>query len=320
MGTLKIVYITGFWRSGGTLLGRILGTSEQIIFVGNIKDFWRKGLKLNRKCSCGEKFETCDFWKNVTREYTKSFPTDNFEELRKEFRHIEKSYNFFKLRNYVFNKKVSALNPVLDKYLKHNERLFEIVSDLSRKKIIVDSSRNPGRLLALSLLNKFELYPVNFIRDPRGVINSLINKDLSNYKEIRHSTILNLLHWNIKNYFNMNIMKKLYKANSIIILYKYFTLYTINVIAVLKKSLGFTLDNEIENGKFSIYLDKGHVFSGNRKRHESGKFAIREDLDWERELNWRHRLLTDIISIPFYNYLVKKYNLYSDGVKTYPKM
>ena len=61
MQKIKLIYLVGFWRSGGTILGRILGCSEQVIFVGNINDFWRKGLKQNNKCSCGERFENCSF-------------------------------------------------------------------------------------------------------------------------------------------------------------------------------------------------------------------------------------------------------------------
>jgi len=53
----KLIYLIGFWRSEGG----ILGCSEQVIFVGNINDFWRKGLKQNNKCSCGERFEKCSF-------------------------------------------------------------------------------------------------------------------------------------------------------------------------------------------------------------------------------------------------------------------
>jgi len=34
----KLIYLIGFWRSEGG----ILGCSEQVIFVGNINDFWRK--------------------------------------------------------------------------------------------------------------------------------------------------------------------------------------------------------------------------------------------------------------------------------------
>jgi hypothetical protein len=302
------------WRSGGTILGRILDCSDDIIFVGNIKDFWRKGLKRNNKCSCGERFETCNFWKNVTKEYINSFPSINIEEVTKEFQQIEKWSNYFKLKKIVFNKKDNSLKPLLEKFLEHNEKLYEIVSNLSGKKIIVDSSRNTGRLLALSLLNEFELYPINIIRDPRGVINSLINKDISNYNEIRHSSILNLLHWNAKNYFSMNIMEGLNTTSSINILYKNFTVQPATVIEELKKMFNCTLNYEVDSGKFSINLGAGHIFSGNRERHKSGKIIITEDIEWKEELSWLHKVLTLIISVPLFRYIVKKCKLESKSI------
>lgn len=311
---ITLIYIAGMWRSGGTILGRILDCSDKIIFVGNIKDFWRKGLKRNNKCSCGERFETCSFWKDVTKEYRNSFPSINVEEVKKEFQQVEKWSNYFRLKKIVLNKKDNSLKPLLDKYLEHNEKLYEIVSNLSGKKIIVDSSRNTGRLLALSLLNKFDLYAINIIRDPRGVINSLINKDISNYKEIRHSTILNLLHWNAKNYFSMNIMEKLNSISSVNILYKNFAAQPVTIIEELKKMLSCTLNYEADSGRFSINLGTGHVFSGNRERHKSGKITIAEDIEWKEELSWYHKALTSIISVPLFKYIVKKCQLESKSI------
>ena len=311
---IKLIYIAGMWRSGGTFLGRILDCSDEIIFVGNIKDFWRKGLKRNNKCSCGEGFKTCSFWQSVTKEYMNSFPSIDIEELRKEFKQVEKWLSYFKLKEIVFNKKDNSLKPLLDKYLEHNEKLYEIVSNLSGKKIIVDSSRNTQRLLALSLLNKFQLYPIHIIRDPRGVINTLINKDIRNYNEIRHNTILNLFHWNAKNYFSMKIIDRLSTTRSVNILYKNFAAKPVTVIEGLKKMLNCKINYELDNGKFSINLGTGHIFSGNRERHKSGKITITEDTEWNEELSWLHKVLTSIISVPLFKYIVNKRKLETKSI------
>ena len=317
MQNIKLVYLTGMWRSGGTVLGRILDCSKQIIFVGNLKDFWRKGLKRNNKCSCGERFENCSFWKEVTKEYRKSFPSDNFEELNKKFQQIEKWSNFFELKKIVLNKKESFLKPALYKYTEHNEKLYKIISNLSGKKIIVDSSRNTGRLLALSLINNLELFPINIIRDPRGVLNSLINKDISNYKEIRHSSILNLLQWNIKNYFSVDIMKKLNTSGGMYVLYKNFSSCSSELVEKLKTIFNCELNYNLDNGKFSIIVETGHLFSGNRKRHTSGKITIKEDIEWKEELSLLHKALTFIISLPLFKYILKKCKINSDGITIY---
>ena len=49
MEKIKVVYITGFWYSGATILGRSLKCSEDVIYVGEIRDYWTKGLKNNEE-------------------------------------------------------------------------------------------------------------------------------------------------------------------------------------------------------------------------------------------------------------------------------
>jgi len=95
----------------------------------------------------------------------------------------------------------------LDTYLKHTEKLYEIISKVCGKNIIVDSSRLPGRLLALSLSTAIEIFPIYMIKDPRGVINSLIKKDFRYYGEIRTSTIKHVLTWNAKNLLCLDSLK-----------------------------------------------------------------------------------------------------------------
>ncbi|MEJ2195789.1 MAG: hypothetical protein P8X73_13160 [Ignavibacteriaceae bacterium] len=43
MEKIKVVYLTGFWFSGATILGRSLKSSNEAIYVGEIRDYWTKG-------------------------------------------------------------------------------------------------------------------------------------------------------------------------------------------------------------------------------------------------------------------------------------
>ena len=47
MEKIKIFYLTGYGKSGATLIGRHLGNSEQAYFVGELKYFWNRGLVKN---------------------------------------------------------------------------------------------------------------------------------------------------------------------------------------------------------------------------------------------------------------------------------
>jgi len=309
MEKIKVVYLTGFWFSGATILGRSLKSSEDVIYVGEIRDYWTKGLKKNEKCSCGERFENCSFWTKVTDEYINSFPSDDIEKISKDLSELEKTKNYFKLRKFIKNKDDNYIQKLLETYLKHTEKLYESISKVSGKNIIVDSSRLPSRLLALSLSTKIKIFPIYMIRDPRGVINSLIKKDFRNFGEIRNSTFKHILTWNVKNLLSLDSVNKLNSNDTLYLWYKNFTRNPAQVLEKIKKRLNCTLNYEEENGKISIHLEPGHVFTGNRSRHDTGKITIAEDTKWKKELNWQRKVIVSVTSLPLLKYIVKKYHL-----------
>ena len=309
MRKIKVIYITGWWRSGATILSRSLGTSKEAVFAGELKDYWRIRFMKNNKCSCGERFPTCAFWQEVSNEHIKAFPSINFEELKNEFREIEKWSNYLSLRKLIKNKKRNHLKPILDKYLTHNEKLYEIISEITGGKIIIDSSRNPGRLLALLSSDKIEMYTINIIRDPRAAMNSLIQTDIRNVHENRQNTYLNILNWNIKNLLGLDIMRNSDADKGTFISYKNFTRHPARVLKKLEKRLNLPLNYEEYNGKFTIKLEAGHIFKGNRSRFNSGNITITEDTKWEHQLSRFHKILISTTSLPLHKYLLKKYHL-----------
>ncbi len=118
MDKIKIVYLTGFWYSGATILGRSLKTSDQVIYVGEIRDFWVKGLRQDEKCSCGEKFSTCEFWQRVKNEYEKAFPAEDIGEITEDLKKFERWTNYYKLKKYLRKKNDKTYQQFLETYLK----------------------------------------------------------------------------------------------------------------------------------------------------------------------------------------------------------
>ena len=58
----RVLYIGGWGRSGSTLLDRLLGQAEGSFSVGEMRDLWLRGVLENRRCGCGEPFDSCPFW------------------------------------------------------------------------------------------------------------------------------------------------------------------------------------------------------------------------------------------------------------------
>ena len=98
MEKIKVIYLTGMGRSGGTLLGRILGNTSETIYVGELRSFWNKGIIRDYKCSCENWFSKCEFWSKVVNKYEYGLPSENIKKISTEFEQFEKLKNFYKLK------------------------------------------------------------------------------------------------------------------------------------------------------------------------------------------------------------------------------
>lgn len=308
MGKIKIVYLTGYGKSGATLIGRHLGSSKEAFFVGELKYFWNRGLLKNYECTCGKKVDSCNIWKKVIDEYLEFFPSIDKESISNEFREFEKLKNYFKLKKIEKNNSDNTLKLLLDKYLEHNEKLYEIIAKVSGKNVLVDISRIPGRLLALSFSKKIELYPVYLMRDPRGVLNSFVQADNRYYGENRHSILKQLITWNANTFFSIKHIKKLSPVKFLFILYSDYVRNPSSELKQLDELINDEFNNEVNNGKVIINLEPGHVFASNRNRLESGNVTITEDTKWKQQLSRLNKFLTSVIFLPLYKYIVNIYH------------
>src|SRR5689334_4402568 len=66
-GTVRVLYIGGFGRSGTTLLNRMLGELPDVCAIGETVNLWHQGLLRNERCGCGCAFFDCPFWREVGR-------------------------------------------------------------------------------------------------------------------------------------------------------------------------------------------------------------------------------------------------------------
>ena len=309
MEKIEIVYLTGFWYSGATILGRCLKTSDQAIYVGEIRDYWVKGFLKNEQCSCGAKFNQCSFWKDVTNEYLNAFPTINIDKVTKDLFELESTKNYLQLRKFFKKKDNEYIYSLLQNYLLHTEKLYEAIAKVSGKNIIIDSSRLPGRLLALSSSNKLKIIPLYLIRDPRGVINSLIRKDIRNYGKKKNNILKHIMIWNLKNLMSLNSIKESNMHNKQYLHYENFTRNPLRTLDKLKTILNCTFNYEAESGKVSFNLEPGHVFTGNRSRNESGKITIHEDAKWKGELSLASKVLISVLALPLLKFVTYKYRI-----------
>lgn len=152
-----IILIVGHGHSGSSIIGRLLNTIDNSVYVGECNQLYRYILK-EIKCSCGEKIKDCLFWKSVLKDI-------KIEMLR-------------------INTKDIIKKNLLKKKLGNTKKLFEnIFTRWPEFDTIIDSSKNPIRaLLLIAFLRKnFRFEIVKTDRPIREIYKSY--KKRANKKE-----------------------------------------------------------------------------------------------------------------------------------------
>lgn len=148
----KIIYIVSVGHSGSTLLDLLVSSHSQVTSGGelkmlcqiNKKDRGSKQLNFG-SCTCGVRpLKNCSFWRQIN---------DSLIEHNLSLDSLE----------------VDSLDKQVFKV--HNELLFKAIAKTSRCNWIVDSSKTGNRLAHL-IEAGFDVYPINLIRVPHGVVYS----------------------------------------------------------------------------------------------------------------------------------------------------
>lgn len=168
---MKLVYIIALGHSGSTLADCILGSHPQIHSSGEMRYLqWQLKRTLSEEqsvanqnvCSCGEKFRECSFWRStidlvsqkvsidVSIEPMK-FETAFFDQAIYEGNgHIHRSlmdkaktslFRRYLQRGYPL-RYVKWIEPKIDKWINNNWLLYESMSTVAQKPVIIDSSKH----------------------------------------------------------------------------------------------------------------------------------------------------------------------------------
>lgn len=160
---LQIVYITGSGHSGSTLMNIILGSADNCFSAGELSNIVRPSI-LEEYCSCKKQTHACDVWSEFYKKWMKK-ANISIEELKVLRYKYEGNKATFRL---LYNQIFSSSN--YNRYLSVTKHFFETISEVSQKGIIVDSSKNPQKMLSL---RKFvNLHVVYVCRNFKGVMNA----------------------------------------------------------------------------------------------------------------------------------------------------
>ena len=163
---MRVIYIAGNGRSGSTLLDMMLGSGEHNFSAGELTFITREGIS-QEYCSCGATIGECWVWRKVMELWSSSLSISSarYQILRKRY---ERNKSLPKL---IFN----IVWPGKDflTYCAATQSLFEAIQNVTKARVIIDSSKSASRILILRRFS--DLTVIHLCRNFTGVMNS-VNK------------------------------------------------------------------------------------------------------------------------------------------------
>lgn len=223
-------------------------------------------------CSCGHKFDDCDFWQQVLSCLCKKecIDPDKFDA------HPQMSW-----RQILSLSKKDKKN-FISQYGVLNDALFRCIATISGKELIVDSSKYAQRLYFLKQYGNIDLKVLHLIRNGKAVINSYIRKYRKPLAAIRRWAGVNSV---------AIPLKRMFQPNQWMVV-SYEQLATEPVVTLQK--ICRYLDIEYDNSMLHFRKRTVHNLGGNRMIFAEDE-QILLDEKWKRELKFFHGLLFDLL-------------------------
>lgn len=300
-----VLYLAGVPRSGSTVLGQTLGNIPDVIFVGELRLFWRRFAN-GELCSCGQTLPSCRFWSAVISKGFGDLRSEDAQNLGKlEWGAIRRQA----IRSLLpMRRKITGLGrwqPVADARAK----LYCSIADVAQVGWIVDSGKDPwfGGFLSRLFGNNFST--VHIVRDPRGVAFSwvkLVKSDSEpGYMPRRHPA-RSAFSWLIQNFVIQFAMQR-QSTSYVRIRYEDLATDPKAVVRDITRSTGIGTDRLLTAEGYEGRRHDLHWVAGNPGVRQSAgsSLQIKLDEEWRNRLPRVQRWLVTVIGgvlFPFYGY------------------
>lgn len=259
------LYITGRGHSGTTFLDIVLGNNQNIKSYGEIIS----GIdRLEDNCSCGEKMNSCQFWKDVMDglKTTDTYWYENVKHLKNKS-HVKYWPQLLLTGRYWKN------NNSLDHI---NQNLHNSLNAADQSQYILDSSKEITRCLFI-LSTDPEAKVIHLVRNPKGVTSSLKKRFLKHghfkflrklYTDQKKFFLISAVvgtSWTFGN-FMIEISKLRFRNRILLIRHEDLLQDFDNTILKIQNFLNIDLSDIIEMHNENKAFQVGHNIGGNHLR------------------------------------------------------
>lgn len=289
---VKVIYISGFWRSGSTILTRILGECSETFAAGEIQMIWDHSLIGSAKCGCGLSLHDCSTWRQVMSLLADELGEVNLYGMPDQLprtRHLPAM--ILPTGEAAFARRYAAEIAILD-------GLYRAIAAATDSRVIVDSSKLPHYGFLLGLAPSVDLYVLHLVRDARGAEYSILRRRQGGDPRFKHHSVAkSSFIWSI-----VNLSQELLAGASGV---KYMRMRYEDFVrdpnGCLQRILGFIGEPDLEAPAIQdgcIELGVNHTANGSNSRFETGPVQVRLDDKWRKQMATRDRSLVTVLTLP----------------------
>lgn len=274
----KIIYVAGYGRSGSTLLDMMLASHPAVFGAGEMSTICRHVWPNDEFCACHNRVRACPLWSGVMDEWLAG-GVDPAAHARLQQK-IEP----------VIAPARSLGGATARQYGDQTLSLLRITAAHRGQPVLLDSSKSPGRALALATAAAdagVDFRAIHLVRDPRAVAYSMskpmkIDTQAGVQKRIRaHPAWRTALRWSYVNAGADALMRRLPDTRAIRIRYEDLVAYPAETLGRIGLAVGLP---ELADWGQSIAegqpIAAEHQVAGSRIRM-SGPMALKADLHWQ---------------------------------------
>ncbi len=297
MARIKILYIAGLGRNGGTLLDRTLGQVAGLQSLGEVHFLWQKGLRDNELCGCRTPFAQCEFWQPVLAEAFGAHMPDA-QTMVSLGRQVDRTRHIPRL---LLRWRGRRFGEALQRYRTAWSRVLGALHRQTGGAVLVDSSKFASRALILCTLAPVDLYVVHLVRDSRAVAFSWQKRTvkpevLSGDAYLRqYSPLSAAVQWLYRNWAAQALRRRSHAYQRL--RYEDWVANPREQTQALLRWLGCDSQAPFTNAD-TVQLSAAHTQSGNPVRFVHGEVKVRHDDVWRQQLNLRNKLMVTLITLP----------------------
>jgi hypothetical protein len=166
---VRVLYITGWLRSGSTILGNLLNELPGVLHGGEIHYLYDNGLLLrgtNSLCGCGEQIVSCPLWSAVLD----SFQVPDLGLLANAM--VTRQGAALRTRHTFARVAEARPRPEVTAALDQMAATYRTLAACGGSRLVVDSSKYPAEAAALCGRPDLDVRVLHIVRDPRAVAYS----------------------------------------------------------------------------------------------------------------------------------------------------